>query len=447
MKSSNVAPVICTPLPDLAVKSAKNSMNYYASFILRREKAKENLIPLYLRITYRQKRVEVSLNHYIHPDQWVGQRLSLEKKFMSKKDIKAINEAIENCTHDLRSIFNELKAQNAPITANLLKDKLLGKEKPQITEKKKTILDACNHYIKDLEVQSKYGDCAEATVKKYQYLATHLSNFMYYKCQQTDLTIEQLDLYFVKQFFSYLLEEIKFKNGAGKLIIKKRNRNNSAIKCLKNFKTVINNVAIAFGWISKNPFAGFKMKMEKVEKVHLTEHEINAILNKDIENERLAVIKNLFLFQCFTGLAYIDMERLTKNNIVLDIEGNKWLSVARKKTNTPCKIPLLSLPENIINKYANHPVCINSGKLLPVISNQNYNQYLKELATICNINKSITTHVGRRSFASLALNNGVPAETLIKIIGHTNFSTLHLYAKHDEKKINSDIQQLKKKFA
>jgi site-specific recombinase XerD len=434
---------LCHPQPDRdADKTASViKMTYYASYIMRREKVKDNLTPLYLRITYDQQRVEISLNAYVNPKLWDGSKLR-----GSSKEAKAINETLRIYTLNLRSVFNELKEKNIPISAHILKDHLMGKGiTPQKIERKKTLLDACNYHIKDVEIQAGKGIYAAATAKKYRYLSTHLKNFMFLEYQETDMPVERVDLYFLKQFFAYLLTARTFKDATGEAVEKKECQNNSAVKYMKNFKTVVN-VALGFRWLTADPFIGFKAKQEKIEQDRLTEDEVELIRNKNIENERLAAIKDFFLFQCLTGLAYIDMEKVTKNNIVIDMEGNKWLSIARQKSKTPCRIPLLPLAETLIKKYADHPVCINTGKLLPVISNQNYNQYLKELAAICNISKHLTTHVGRRTFASLALNNGVPAETLIKIIGHANFNTLHLYAKHDDKKINNDIQLLKQKY-
>jgi site-specific recombinase XerD len=429
---------------DLDAREAASitQMTYNACVLTRREKSKNGgLTPLYLRITYNKQRAEISLNTYINPDIWDGSKLR-----GTGKETKAINETLQITTIKLREIFNELRDKNAPITANLLKDRLLGKDSTRQTiERKKTILDACNYHIKELEIQAGKGIYTIATAKKYRYLSTHLKNFMHLEYQQADMPVEKIDLYFLKQFFSYLLTDRNIEDATGKVIEKKACENNSAVKYLKNLKTIVN-VALGFGWLTVNPYMGFKAKLEKVEQDHLTEDEFNVIINKHIDNERLASIKDFFSFQCLTGLAYVDMEKITKNDIVIDIEGNKWLSIDRQKSRTACRIPLLPMAETIIKKYAGHPVCINTGKLLPVISNQNYNQYLKELAAICNISKHLTTHVGRRTFASLALNNGVPAETLIKIIGHANFNTLHLYAKHDDKKINNDIQTLKQKF-
>ena len=429
---------------DLDAREAASitKMTYNACVLTRREKSKNGgLTPLYLRITYNKQRAEISLNTYINPDNWDGSKLR-----GNGKETRAINETLQITAIKLREIFNDLRDRNTPITVSLLKERLLGKDTtPKTIERKKTLLDACNYHIKDLEIQAGKGVYTIATAKKYQYLSKHLKNFMFLEYQQTDIAIEKVDLYFLKQFFAYLLTDQSFKGASAETVEKKACENNSAAKYMKNLKTVVN-VALGFRWLTVDPFIGFKTKLEKVEQEHLTEDEFNIIINKNVDNERLAAIKDFFSFQCLTGLAYVDMEKITKNDIVIDIDGNKWLSIDRQKSRTACRIPLLPMAETIIKKYANHPVCVNTGKLLPVISNQNYNLYLKELAAICDINKCLTTHVGRRTFASLALNNGVPAETLIKIIGHANFANLHLYAKHDDRKINNDIQTLKQKF-
>jgi len=442
--SGNFKEALNAPQNHLEAQEAATitQMTYHACVLTRREKAKDNgLTPLYLRITYNKQRAEISLNTYINPQIWDGTKLR-----GNGKETKAINETLQITTIKLREIFNELREKKTPITANLLKDRLLGKDSPAPEiDKKKTILDACNYHIKDLEIQAGKGVYSLATAKKYEYLSTHLKNFLHVEFQQADMPLDKIELYFLKAFFSYLLTGRTFKDVASQVVTKKACENNSAVKYMKNLKTVVN-VALGFRWLTIDPFIGFKAKLRKVEQNRLTEDELELVRNKHLENERLATIKDLFLFQCLTGLAYIDMEKVNRNNIVIDIDGNKWISVARQKSRTQCKIPLLPLADELIKKYATHPTCVTTGKLLPVISNQNYNQYLKELQAICNISKRLTTHVGRRTFASIALNNGVPAETLIKIIGHANFSTLHLYAKHDDKKITNDIQLLKQKY-
>jgi site-specific recombinase XerD len=205
---------------------------------------------------------------------------------------------------------------------------------------------------------------------------------------------------------------------------------------------------MANGWLNKDPFSNYKSKVKDVERVYLTEDEIQTIINKDFKIERVAMVRNIFVFSCFTGLAYIDVNQLTKNHISLGIDGDKWIFKNRQKTDTASKIPLLPMAQEIINKYANHPVCINEDRLLPIFSNQKMNAYLKEIADICEINKDLTFHIARHTFATtVTLSNGVPLETVSKMLGHTNLKTTQHYAKILDRKISEDMMILKSKFA
>jgi site-specific recombinase XerD len=204
---------------------------------------------------------------------------------------------------------------------------------------------------------------------------------------------------------------------------------------------------MANGWLNKDPFSNYKAKVKDVVRVYLTEEEIQTIINKDFKIERVAMVRDIFVFSCFTGLAYIDVKQLTKNNISLGIDGDKWIFKNRQKTDTTSKIPLLPMAQEIINKYENHPVCINEDRLLPILSNQKMNAYLKEIADLCEINKDLTFHIARHTFATtITLSNGVPLETVSKMLGHTSLKTTQHYAKILDKKISEDMMILKSKF-
>jgi len=201
---------------------------------------------------------------------------------------------------------------------------------------------------------------------------------------------------------------------------------------------------MANGWLNKDPFSNYKAKVKDVERVYLTEEEIQAIINKDFKIERVAMVRDIFVFSCFTGLAYIDVKQLTKNNISLGIDGDKWIFKNRQKTDTTSKIPLLPMAQEIINKYENHPVCINEDRLLPILSNQKMNAYLKEIADMCEINKDLTFHIARHTFATtITLSNGVPLETVSKMLGYTSLKTTQHYAKIFDNKISEDMMILK----
>jgi integrase len=177
----------------------------------------------------------------------------------------------------------------------------------------------------------------------------------------------------------------------------------------------ITNQCIAKKWIERSPFIGFKMSVNETHKTFLNEQELLLIAEKQIAIKRLEQVRDIFLFSCYTGLAYCDVAKLTKANVVIGVDGDKWISTNRAKTSTPSKIPLLPISNSIVNKYADHPVTSRSGKLLPVMSNQTMNSYLKELADLCGITKELTFHCARHTFATtVTLTNGVPIETVAR---------------------------------
>ncbi len=168
---------------------------------------------------------------------------------------------------------------------------------------------------------------------------------------------------------------------------------------------------------------------------------------KNFKNERLSQVRDIFLFSCFTGLAYIDTKKLTHKNINLGLDGNKWIFTKRQKTKTTSNIPLLPHAEDIIQKYKEHKTCLNTGKLLPVLSNQKMNAYLKEIADLCGINKELTYHIARHTFATtVTLSNGVSIESVSKMLGHKSIKTTQHYAKILDAKVSEDMQMLKEKL-
>jgi len=171
---------------------------------------------------------------------------------------------------------------------------------------------------------------------------------------------------------------------------------------------------------------------------------LDIIFKKKFYNERLSQVRYIFLFSCYTGLAYIDTQKLTGDNLNIGIDGNKWIYTIRQKTKIKANIPLLPRAEEIIEMYTNHPSTLNSGKLLPVLSNQKMNAYLKEIADLCDITKELTYHVARHTFATtVTLSNGVPIESVSKMLGHKNIKTTQHYAKILDKKVGEDMSELK----
>jgi site-specific recombinase, phage integrase family len=198
------------------------------------------------------------------------------------------------------------------------------------------------------------------------------------------------------------------------------------------------------GILTGNPFANYKIRLEKVDRGYLTEDEIKIILKKKMVSERLEQVRDVFIFSCFSGLAYVDVANLKEDNIRKSFDGNLWIITKRQKTNTDVNVPLLDIPKMILEKYKGK---LPNGKVLPIISNQKLNAYLKEIADVCEIKKNLTFHLARHTFATTTtLAKGVPIETVSKMLGHTNIETTQIYARITNNKISNDMQGLDKKF-
>ena len=223
--------------------------------------------------------------------------------------------------------------------------------------------------------------------------------------------------------------------------------NNTTVKYVKLFKKIIR-IGLGNGWIEKDPFINYKEKSKEVEREFLKDFELKAIEEKEFSIHRLQQVKDVFVFCCHTGLAYVDVEKLSKQYIVRGIDGGNWIQQNRTKTDTRSSIPILPPAEVILEKYAHDPYCVANGKLLPVSSNQKMNAYLKEIADVCGITKNLTVHLARHTFATtVTLSNDVPIESVSRMLGHRSIKTTQHYAKILDRKVSNDMQLLRKKYA
>ena len=201
-------------------------------------------------------------------------------------------------------------------------------------------------------------------------------------------------------------------------------------------------------WLLRDPFLGYKLTKREIDRHFLTEEDLQLIASKDFAVSRLSQVRDIFLFCCYTGLAYADVKKLKRNEIAVGIDGEKWIFTHRQKTETPTRLPLLPSALEILERYKNHPQCDNTGQMLPVLANQKMNAYLKEIADVCGITKKLTMHIARHTFATtVTLTNGVPIETVGKMLGHRNLKTTQHYAKILDLKVSKDMKALRSKFS
>ncbi|MFC2111399.1 site-specific integrase [Bacteroidota bacterium] len=272
-------------------------------------------------------------------------------------------------------------------------------------------------------------DYSPVTIKRYETSIRHTQNYILYKYGKYDMFLTELDLEFITGYEMYLKT------------VRKCNHN-STMKYLRNFKKIVR-IALINGWLQKDPFVNYKIRLKKVDRGFLSDEELQILINKDFSVNRLSEIRDCFVFSCFTGLAHSDLKRLTRNNLVKGTDGDNWIKINRKKTDNLSSIPVLTMTQQIIDKYENNPYCIVNDVLLPVRSNQKMNAYLKEIANICEIKQDLTTHLARHTFATtVTLNNDVPMETVSKMLGHSSMATTKIYARLLDKKVGNDMSKL-----
>jgi site-specific recombinase XerD len=385
---------------------------------------KSGLVPIYLRVTIDGKRFEQSTQRYVLPSKWSA---AAGKAKGNNEETKTLNYFLDALKQKVYQYQWEIIHEGLELTADAFRKKWLGvKERPYY------LLEIFKQHNEQLR-QLIGSDCSKATFGKYRTTCDHTAKFIKWKYQQNDIEIRNLRYTFISDFEFYLKSQ-------------QRCNHNTTIKYLSNLRKIIN-VCIKNNRLAKDPFFGYKMSKKEVVRDFLTEDELQTITSKDFKNERLNQVRDIFLFSCFTGLAYIDAKRLKRSDVCIGIDNEKWIFTRRKKTDSPTRIPLLPTVLEIMEHYKAHPRCEFEGSLLPVPSNAKLNAYLKEIADICGINKHLTFHIARHTFATtITLNNGVPIETVSKMLGHKSLKITQIYAKILDRKISNDMQILRSKF-
>ena len=394
-------------------------------FYAKSSKATKNgLIPIYQRITINGIRIELSTSRFVEKVKW---NTEAGKMKGTSEEARTINSYLDILKSKIYETEKWMVNNNQDINAQTFKNKLLGIEENQ--RKLVTIFEDHNKKMKELIGK----EFSINTYKKYKTTLSHTKEFLIKQYRITDISIKQVDIVFLNDF-DYFLRNTKNCN------------NNSTIKYIRNFGKIVKQ-CYANGWIERDPFLNYKGKVKEIDRTYLSQEEIENLLNKEFKIKRLELVRDMFLFSCFTGLAYVDVKNLTTSHISIGIDGEKWIFTHRQKTETASKIPILPITQMIIDKYENHPQCLNENRLLPILSNQKMNAYLKELADICGIEKELTFHIARHTFATtVTLTNGVPIESVSKMLGHKNLRTTQHYAKVLDRKVSDDMKLLKQKF-
>lgn len=380
---------------------------------------------VYARITVDYKRVEISTKMTCDPAEWNSAAGRAKGKNEKARLLNGILDSYQMKIHLARK---QLMDMDSDLTAERIKNMLTGK-----AEDRRLILEIFESHNKDMEALVG-KEFAPGTMERYRTSLEHTRSFIRWKYGKDDMELKYLDFEFISQY-SFWLRSVR------------SCAHNTTVKYLANFKKIVLN-CVKNGWIQRDPFMGFKLTKKEVRREILTKEELNNLSEKEFSILRMDQVRDIFLFSCYTGLAYIDVKNLSRNQVVLGVDGEKWIETKRKKTDSPIRLPLLPKALDIMNKYRDHPKCSEENTVLPVLSNQKMNSYLKEISDLCGINKELTFHIARHTFATtVTLGNGVPIETVSKMLGHKSLKQTQHYAKILDVKISEDMAKLKKKLS
>lgn len=381
--------------------------------------------PIMLRITIQGQLAEMQLKRTVKPELW-----SQAKERCTGKDSKSVevNRYLESIKLRLYEIHRTLEDENKLINPMEIKRRFLG-----LDEKHKMFFEVFQeHNDKCRELIGK--DYAKVTVSRFDTCLKYFKEMLLKQYHLKDIPMKEINNAIIQDYIHFLKS-------------KKNLQENTVIRYMKVVKK-ITNMALANDWIDKNPFMNIHFHEQEVHKEFLTKEELEILRTKVFNVPRLELVRDIFLFQCWTGLAFIDVSELKPEHLVTDNEGNIWIRKARQKTKIICNIPLLDIPLAILDKYKGYPICEKKGTLLPVPCNQKANSYLKEIADFCGIKKNLTTHTGRHTFSTVVtLANNVSLENVSKMLGHTNTKMTQRYAKVLDQSILRDMQNVRENFS
>lgn len=392
------------------------------------KKNSQNLVPVYLRVWCDYEHFSKATGIWVRIQDW-------DKKVMRVKgaslEVNTTNTQLDTIKIKVLQISNQLILLGKPFNVFTIRKVMEGNEASQIT-----LMRVCGEQIKEME-KLRGKDYAPSTIIKYKNTVLRLKQFIKYKYKRSDIFLYELNYYFMSEFEAFL----------------KHKYENSTTTCYKHYQRLTRMIRNAMhkGYLDKYPFENYKIRQPKKKIQYLTQDEIDRIENKEFKLERLGVIRDIFIFCCYTGLAYAEVEALCPDNVTTGMDGEPWLNIHRKKTKKDYQIPLFDKALAIIEKYKNHPRCLKKDRCLPVPSNVKYNAYLKEIGDMAGIpkDKPLVSHLARKTFAcTIGLANGMNIGVLSKILGHASIQvTLDSYATVIDSLMLQNVRDLKGKLA
>lgn len=404
----------------------KTANTFGVHFVARLKKSDPSVLLIYVRITVSKKVAEISLKRTVPAAFW-DQAAGCVKG--DKKLSLELNPFLDDVRHQLRECFRTLHAEKRPISVKTLKDSFLGKEPSN-----GTLCGLMTYHNENMK-----SVLAPGTMKNYFTTERYVKLFLQKRHRTKDMALSDLNYQFITEFEIFLRKAAPFQE-------KNPLTNNGIMKHMERLRKMVT-LAAKMDWVPKDPFVQYSLRFHKVDKAFLTSVELAVVEETDLPVHKLKLARDLFIFSCYTGLAYVDLMRLSPSHISLHDDGEYWLRIARQKTATTVHVPLLPEAKRLMEKYRDDPRAVTRGSAFPYLCNQKINAYLKEIGVACNIAKVFSFHMARHTFATtVTLTNGVPIETVSKMLGHTKLSTTQIYARVVEKKVGEDMALLRQKL-
>jgi integrase/recombinase XerD len=408
----------------------KTTNSFSINFFLKKDKASKGNAPIYVRITVNGKFVDISLKRRVSVTAWdqLGQKLN-----GNESEAKDTREKMRQMRNEINAAYDALRYDKQILSADAIKAKIEG-----IEEEQTTLLWLMTYHNTEIKKLLEPG-----TMKNYYSTERYVKEFLVNKKKRKDIYLSQLDYRFVVDFEIYLRQRTPDKG-------QRPCSNNTVMKHIERLRKMMN-IALKNDWIVKDPFVKFERHIITKDRQCLELEELEAVKELELENDGLKIVRDNFVFSCYTGLAFADICQLSDDHLVTDIEGEKWIEMVRQKTAnfSGKKFYVLLLPEAIalIRKYKGHPMAMSAGTVFPVYSNQTTNRYLKRISKEANLNFELTYHIARHTFATtVTLENGVPMESVSKMLGHSSIRTTQIYSKVKKKKVSTDMKLLRERL-
>jgi site-specific recombinase XerD len=388
-------------------------------YIKRNEPKKDGRVVIMVRITINGIRSQFSSKLLVQPDQWDSKNERVKGQVAEARNL---NRLLENVRSSLNVHYNKFMSIDGHVNPERLRNIFLGHE-----EQEQTIISFFDKFNDQYKL--KVGTTStHRTYTRYLLTRERLVEFMKQRYNLSDIPIKEMTVSFIDEFYLYIRNNTECNH-------------NSSLKFLQRFRTILyfaKNSGLSFN----DPFGSFRFRYDKVNRGYLDQDELDILYTKKFSSARLSQVRDIFIFSCYTGLAYVDIFELTEDKIRKAFDGHLWIMTKRQKTDVNTNVRLLDIPLTMLERYKGKQ---KNGKVLPVISNQKTNDYLEEIADICGIDKKITFHLARHTFAStVALGNDVPMESIQSMLGHADIKTTQIYAHVIDRKLSRDMDKMAK---